>query len=220
MGDIGAGMEYQQTVGIAADDGEDGGGDTVEVVVFTRGTAHAVVLDVEEQSCVIGQAADVLGTVACGGIGGGVGRTQPLGGVGGDFLALGHDEDVAARVDFLAEIFDIGAEDAAGVDTGRVDDEESPLEAADAHFLEGTDDGCLGTREIAAEVAAEVICVDCAFHRRCKDKGGWARVLLLKAYGGAILVVLTAEEQKAKGQKNRRFLRQKDIKAKIALQTI
>ena len=54
---------------------------------------------------------------------------------------------------------------AAGVDTGRVDDEESPLETADAHFLEGTDDGSLGTRQIAAEVAAEVICVDCAFHR-------------------------------------------------------
>ena len=74
------------------------------------------------------------------------------------------------RVDALAEILDIGAEDAAGVDTGRVDDEESPLEAADAHLLERTDDGRLGTREIAAEVAAEVVCVDCAFHRCCKGK--------------------------------------------------
>ena len=181
MGDVGAGMEYQQTVGIAADDGEDGGGNTVEVVVFTRGAANAVVLDVEEKSGVVGESADVLGTVAGSGIGGGVGRTQPLGGVGGDFLALGHDEDVAVRVDALAEVLDVGAEYAAGVDTGRVDDEESPLKAADAHFLEGTDDGCLGTRQIAAEVAAEVICVDCAFHRRCKDKGALPRVLLLKA---------------------------------------
>ena len=74
-------MEYQKTVGVAADDGEDGGGDAVEVVVFTRGAANAVVLDVEEKSGVIGQATDVLGTVACGGIGGGVGCTQPLGGV-------------------------------------------------------------------------------------------------------------------------------------------
>ena len=74
------------------------------------------------------------------------------------------------RVDLLSEILDVGAEDAAGVDTGRVDDEESPLEAADAHFLEGTNDGCLGTREVAAEVAAEVVCVYCAFHRCCKGK--------------------------------------------------
>ena len=170
MGDVGAGMEYQQTVGVAADDGEDGGGDTVEVVVFTRGATYAVVLDVEEESCVVGQAADVLGTMARGGNGNGVGRAQPLGGVDGDVLVLGHDEDVAVRIDALAEILDVGAEDAAGVDSGRVDDEEPPLEAADAHLLEGTDDGCLGTREIAAEVAAEVICVDCAFHRRCKDK--------------------------------------------------
>ena len=59
---------------------------------------------------------------------------------------------------------------AAGVDTGRVDDEESPLETADAHFLEGTDDGSLGTRQIAAEVAAEMVCIYCAFHRCCKDK--------------------------------------------------
>ena len=170
MGDVGAGMEYQKTVGIAADDGEDGGGDAVEVVVFTRGTANAVVLDVEEKSGVVGETADVLGSVTCGGVGGCVGRTQPLGGIDGDVLVLGHDEDVAARVDLLTEVFDIGAEDAAGVDTGRVDDEETPLEAADAHFLEGTDDGSLGTREIAAEIAAEVICIDCAFHRRCKDK--------------------------------------------------
>ena len=39
MGDVGAGMEYQKAVWIAADDGEDGGGDAVEVVVFTRGAA-------------------------------------------------------------------------------------------------------------------------------------------------------------------------------------
>ena len=170
MGDVGAGMEYQKTVWVAADDGENGGGDTVEVVVFTRGTANAVVLDVEEKSGIIGEAADVLGTVTRGGVGGGVGCAQPLGGVDGDVLVLGHDEDVAVRIDALAEILDIGAEDAAGVDTGWVDDEEAPLEAADAHFLEGTDDGRLGTREIAAEVAAAVICVDCAFHRCCKDK--------------------------------------------------
>ena len=170
MGDVGAGMEYQKTVGIAADDGEDGGGDTAEVVVFTRRTANAVILDVEEKGCVIGETTDVLGTVAGGGIGGGVGRAQPLGGVDGDVLVLGHDEYVAARVDLLTEVFDVGAEYAACVDTGRVDDEESPLEATDAHLLEGTDDGRLGTREIAAEVAAEVICVDCAFHRCCKDK--------------------------------------------------
>ena len=181
MGDVGAGMEYQKTVGIAADDGEDGGGDTVEVVVITRGTANAVVLDVEEKSGVVSEAADVLGTVTGGGVCGGVGCTQPLGGIDGDVLVLGHDEDVAVRVDLLAEILDVGAEDTAGVDTGRVDDEESPLETADAHFLEGTDDGSLGTREIAAEVAAEVICVDRAFHRWCKDKGGLPRVLLLKA---------------------------------------
>ena len=74
-------MEYQKTVWVAADDGEDGGGDAVEVVVFTRGTADAVVLNVEEKSGVIGETADVFGTMACGGIGGGIGRTQPLGGV-------------------------------------------------------------------------------------------------------------------------------------------
>ena len=171
MGNVGAGVEYQKTVGIAADDGEDGGGDAVEVVVFTRGAAYAVVLDVEEKSGVVGETADVLGSVAGGSIGGGVGRTQPLGGVDGDVLVLGHDEDVAVRIDAPAEILDVGAEDAAGVDTGRVDDEKAPLEAADAHFLEGTDDGSLGARQIAAEVAAEVICVDGAFHRHCKDKG-------------------------------------------------
>ena len=108
--------------------------------------------------------------MACSGNGDGVGRTQTLGYVDRHLLALGHDEDVAARVDLLTEILDVGAEDAAGVDTGRVDDEKPPLEAADAHFLEGTDDGCLGTRQIAAEVASEVICVDGAFHRCCKDK--------------------------------------------------
>ena len=159
MGYGGSCMEYQQTVRIAADDGEDGGGDTVEVVVFTRGAANAVVLDVEEKSGVVGQSADVLGTVAGGGVGGGVGRLQTTCDIDGHLFALGHDENVAARVYLLAEILDIGAEDAAGVDTGRVDDEESPLETADAHLLEGTDDGCLGTREVAAEVAAEVICV-------------------------------------------------------------
>ena len=170
MGNIGAGMEYQQTVWIAADDGEDGGGDTVEVVVFTRGAANAVVLDVEEKSGVVGEAADVLGSVTGGGIGDGVERFQSTGDVDGHLFALGHDEDVAVRVDLLSEILDIGAEDAPCVNSGRVDDEESPLEAADAHLLEGTDDGSLGTREVAAEVAAEVVCIDCAFHRRCKDK--------------------------------------------------
>ena len=170
MGDVGAGMENEQTVGVAANDGEDGGGDAVKVVVFPCGTANAVVLDVEEESCIVGETADVLGAVTGGGVGGGVGRTQPLGGVDGDVFALGHDEDVAVRVDLLTEVLDIGAEDAAGVDTGRVDDEQSPFEAADAHFLEGTDDGGLGTREVAAEVAAEMVCVDCAFHRRCKGK--------------------------------------------------
>ena len=170
MWHVGAGVEYQKTVGIAADDGEDGGGDAVEVVVFTRGTAHAVVLYVEEKSGVIGQSADIFGSVARGGNGDGVRRFQSTGYVDGHLFALGHDEDVAVRIDALAEVLDVGAEDAAGVDTGRVDDEQSPLETADAHFLEGTDDGSLGTREIAAEVAAEVICVDCAFHRRCKDK--------------------------------------------------
>ena len=109
MGDVGAGMEYQKTVWVAADDGENGGGDTVEVVVFTRGTANAVVLDVEEKSGIIGEAADVLGTVTRGGVGGGVGCAQPLGGVDGDVLVLGHDEDVAVRIDALAEILDIGA---------------------------------------------------------------------------------------------------------------
>ena len=175
MGNVGAGVEYKQTVGVAADDGEDGGGDTVEVVVFTRGAANAVVLDVEEQRGVVGETADVLGTVAGGSVGGRVGHAQPLGGVGGDVLVLGHNEDVAVRVDALAEVLDVGAEDAAGVDTGRIDDEEPPLKTADAHFLEGTDDGCLGTREVAAEVAAEMICVDCAFHRCCKGKSPFGR---------------------------------------------
>ena len=46
MGDVGAGMEYQKAVWVAADDGEDGGGDTVEVVVLPRGAAYAVVLNV------------------------------------------------------------------------------------------------------------------------------------------------------------------------------
>ena len=170
MGDVGAGMEYQKTVGIAADDGEDGGGDAVEVVVLPRGTAHAVVLDVEEKSGVVSEAADVLRPMTCSGNGDGVRRFQSTGDVDGHLFALGHDEDVAARVDFLAEILDIGAEDASGIDTGRVDDKQSPLEAADAHLLEGTDDGSLGTREVAAEVAAEVVCIDRAFHRCCKDK--------------------------------------------------
>ena len=181
MGDIGAGVEYQKAVWVAADDGKDGGGDAVEVVVFTRGAANAVVLDVKEKSGVIGQSADVLGTMTGGGNGDGVRRFQSTGDVDGHLFALGHDEDVAVRVDLLTEVFDVGAEDAAGVDTGRVDDEEAPLEAADAHFLEGTDDGSLGTREVAAEVAAKVICVDCAFHRCCKNKGGLPWVLLLKA---------------------------------------
>ncbi len=170
MGDVGAGMENEQTVGVTADDGEDGGGDAVEIVVFSCGTAHAVVLDVEEKSGVVGESADVLGAMSRGGVGGRVGRAQPLCYVDRHLLALGHDEDVAVRVDLLTEVLDIGAEDAAGVDTGRVDDEQPPLEAADAHFLERTDDGCLGTREVAAEVASEVVCVECAFHRWCKDK--------------------------------------------------
>ena len=46
MWNVGAGMEYQKAVGIAADDGEDGGGDAVEVVVLPRRAADAVVLDV------------------------------------------------------------------------------------------------------------------------------------------------------------------------------
>ena len=47
MGDVSTCMENEKTVGVAADDGEDGGGDAVEVVVFPCGTANAVVLDVE-----------------------------------------------------------------------------------------------------------------------------------------------------------------------------
>ena len=97
--------------------------------------------------------------MACSGNGDCVRRFQSTGDVDGHLFALGHDEDVAARINLFAKILDIGAEDAAGVDTGRVDDEQPPLEAADAHFLEGADDDCLGTREVAAEVAAEVICV-------------------------------------------------------------
>ena len=46
MWDVGAGMEYQKAVGVAADDGEDGGGDAVEVVVLPCGAADAVILDV------------------------------------------------------------------------------------------------------------------------------------------------------------------------------
>ena len=74
MGNVGAGMENEKAVWIAADDGEDGGGDAVEVVVFTRGAANAVVLDVEEKSGVVGQSADVLGSMTRGGNGDGVRR--------------------------------------------------------------------------------------------------------------------------------------------------
>ena len=42
----GAGMEYQQAVWIAADDGEDCCGYSMEVVALPRGAANAVVLDV------------------------------------------------------------------------------------------------------------------------------------------------------------------------------
>ncbi len=76
----------------------------------------------------------------------------------------------------LAEVFDVGAEDAAGVDSGRVDDEQAPLEAADAHFLERSDDGGFGAGEVAAEVASEVVCVDRVFHLRCKGKAGLQRI--------------------------------------------
>ena len=79
MGDVGAGMEYQQTVGIAADDGEDGGGDAVEVVALPRRAAHAVALNVEEQSCVVGESADVLGSMTRGGNRDGVRRFQSTG---------------------------------------------------------------------------------------------------------------------------------------------
>ena len=162
-------MEYQQAVWIAADDGEDGGGYTVEVVALPRRAADSVVLNIQEESGVIGQAADVFGSMARGGNGDGIGSFQSAGDVDRHLFALGHDEDVASRIDLLAEILDVGAEDASSVDPGRVDDEESPLEAADTHLLERTDDGCLGSRKVAAEVAAKVICINCAFHRCCKD---------------------------------------------------
>ena len=67
--DVGAGVEDQQAVGVARDDGEDGTGDAAEAVVFSGGAAHAVVLNVEEEGCVIGEAADVFGPVTCGGVG-------------------------------------------------------------------------------------------------------------------------------------------------------
>ena len=170
MGNGGSCVEYQQTVRVAADDGENGSGYSVEVVALPCGAADAVVLNIQEECCVVGQSADVFWSVARGGNGDGVGRLQTTCDIDGHLFALGHNEDVAARVDLFAKVLDIGAKYAAGVDTGRVDDEQSSLEAADAHLLEGPDDGSLGTREIAAEVAAEVICVDCAFHRCCKDK--------------------------------------------------
>ena len=176
VGDVGAGVEDQKAVGIAGDDGEDGCGDAAEVVVFPCGAANAVVLDVEEEGCIIGEAADVLGTVTCGGVGLCVGGAQALGDVDGHLFALGHDEDVARGVVALAEVFDVGAEDAAGVDSGRVDDEQAPFEAADAHFLERGDDGGFGAGEVAAEVASEVVCVDGGFHLRCKGKASQGRV--------------------------------------------
>ena len=46
MGDVSTCMENEKTVGVAADDGEDGGGDAVEVVVLPRRAADAVVLNV------------------------------------------------------------------------------------------------------------------------------------------------------------------------------
>lgn len=51
-------MEYQQTIWIAADDGEDGGCYTVEIVTLPRGAADAVVLNIQKESCVVGEAAD------------------------------------------------------------------------------------------------------------------------------------------------------------------
>ncbi len=81
VGDVGAGVEDQQAVGIARDDGEDGCGDAAEVVVFPGGAAHAVVLNVEEESRIIGEAADVFGAPACGGVGLRVGGLQPAGDV-------------------------------------------------------------------------------------------------------------------------------------------
>ena len=153
-------MKYQKTVRIAADDWEDGCGYTVEVVALPRGTADAVVLNIQEESGVIGEAADVFGSMACCGNGDGIGSFQPTCNIERHLFALGHHEDVASRVDFLAQILDVGAEDASGVDTGRVDDKQASLEAADAHLLERTDDGCLGPRQIAAEVTAKMICIN------------------------------------------------------------
>ena len=46
MGDGGSRVEYQQAVWIAAYDGEDGCGYSMEVVTLPRGAADAVVLDV------------------------------------------------------------------------------------------------------------------------------------------------------------------------------
>ena len=46
MGDVGAGVENEKAVWIAADNGEDGGGDTVEVVVLPRWAADAVILNI------------------------------------------------------------------------------------------------------------------------------------------------------------------------------
>ncbi len=123
VGDVGAGVEDQQAVGVARYDGEDGGGDAAEVVIFPCGAAYAVVLNVEEESRIIGEAADVLGTMTCGGVGLRVGGAQALGDIDGHLFALCHDEDVAPGVIALAEVLDVGAENAAGVDSGRVDDE-------------------------------------------------------------------------------------------------
>ena len=176
VGDVGAGVEDQQAVGVARDDGEDGGGDAAEVVVFPCGAAYAVVLNVEEEGCIIGETADVFGAPACGGVGLCVGGAQALGDIDRHLFALCHDEDVARRGVAFAEVLDVGAEDAAGVDSGRIDDEQAPFEAADAHFLERGDDGGFGAGEVAAEVAAEVVCVDGGFHLRCKDKARLGRV--------------------------------------------
>ena len=176
VGDVGAGVEDQQAVGVARDDGEDGGGDAAEVVVFPCGAAYAVVLNVEEEGCIIGETADVFGAPACGGVGLCVGGAQALGDIDRHLFALCHDEDVARRGVAFAEVLDVGAEDATSVDSGRIDDEQAPFEAADAHFLERGDDGGFGAGEVAAEVAAEVVCVDGGFHLRCKDKARLGRV--------------------------------------------
>ncbi len=176
VGDVGTGMEYQQAVGIAGDDREDGCGDTAEVVVFPCGAANAVVPDVEEESCIISQAADVFGTMTCGGVGLRVGGLQAPGDIDRHLFALGHDEDVARRGVAFAEVLDVGAEDATSVDSGRIDDEQAPFEAADAHFLERGDDGGFGAGEVAAEVASEVVCVDGGFHLRCKGKARLGRI--------------------------------------------